>query len=249
MQRMRALARQKEKRYLTFRLLSKVLVLLVVCSVFVMPQMKSNASSARMVKQFVGSMVCTTYHVSDNTPRGTRATATGAVAQEYHTIAVDGRNPRFPIGTKLYVEGFGWGVVEDTGGFGKYGVSLDLFTPENVGFKKPCKVWVYRKETKKEKQKRLAKIRRKRQKQPFRILFETDLPAGTCITDKKYIPKGSTVILENLIVECIDNELDLGNTIRIGIDVDDNNFRDISKFLENCTYVTKLKEVIENGKG
>lgn len=210
--------------------------------------MKSNASSARMVKQFVGSMVCTTYHVSDNTPRGTRATATGAVAQEYHTIAVDGRNPRFPIGTKLYVEGFGWGVVEDTGGFGKYGVSLDLFTPENVGFKKPCKVWVYRKESKKEKQKRLAKIRRKRQKQPFRILFETDLPAGTCITDKKYIPKGSTVILENLIVECIDNELDLGNTIRIGIDVDDN-FRDISKILENCTYVTKLKEVIENGKG
>ena len=99
-----------------------------------------------------------------------------------------------------------------------------------------------------ERRKKATRLRRKRQKQPFRIFIETDLPAGTCIADKKYILKGSTVIFENQIVECIDNELDLGNTIRIGIDVD-NNFHDISKFLENCTYVTKLKEVIENGKG
>lgn len=100
-----------------------------------------------------------------------------------------------------------------------------------------------------ERRKKATRLRRKRQKQPFRILVETDLPAGTCIADKKYILRGSTVIFENQIVECVDNELDLGNTIRIGVDVDDNNFRDISKFLENCTYVTKLKEVIENGKG
>lgn len=55
-------------------------------------------------------------------------TATGAVAKRnrdsYSSVAVDPRV--IPLGTKLYIEGYGYGVAEDTGGAIK-GNKIDLF--------------------------------------------------------------------------------------------------------------------------
>lgn len=177
----------------------------------------ASSTTSRNVKNiFVGDLLCTTYHVSDNTPRGTRATSSGARATEYHTIAVDGRNPIFPMGTKLYVEGFGYGVVEDVGGFGGYGVDLDLFTSEGDGYKKRCKVWIYRPETKEEAEKRLAKIRKKRQKGSFRIIFSDDLVPGTCRVDPEYIKKGAAIVYPGGIIEATSTGKNLRNTIIAG---------------------------------
>ena len=55
-------------------------------------------------------------------------TASGTVAKRnkgsYSSVAVDPRV--IPLGTKLYVEGYGYAIAEDTGGAIK-GNSIDLF--------------------------------------------------------------------------------------------------------------------------
>ena len=175
----------------------------------------SGYVDARRIKEYQGELMCTTYHVSDNTPAGTRDTSSGARATEYRTIAVDSQNPRFKQGTHLYVEGFGEGVVEDVGGFGRYGVDLDLFTPENDGYKKPCKVWVLRTETKKERKERLAKERKKRQRGAFKLVYDSSLLPWQIITDPAYI-KGGTVQIGVTLCDVVDTEKDLKDTIKIG---------------------------------
>lgn len=59
-------------------------------------------------------------------------TATGTVARRsqggYSTIAVDPRV--IPLGTKVYVEGYGYAIAEDTGGAIK-GNRIDVFLPSN----------------------------------------------------------------------------------------------------------------------
>lgn len=181
-----------------------------------------NTADAKMVKEYVGEVLCTTYHVSDNTPAGTRATSSGARATEYHTIAVDSRSPMFQQGTRLYVDGFGEGVVEDVGGFARYGVGLDLFTPEGDGYKKYCKVWVLRKETKAEKkarleelEKRRERIRKERQRGEFNLVYDPSLLPWQIITDPDYI-KGGTVRVGYTYLDVVGTEKDLGNTIKTG---------------------------------
>ena len=196
----------------------------------------SGYVDARRIKEYQGELMCTTYHVSDNTPDGTRDTSSGARATEYRTIAVDSQNPRFKQGTYLYVEGFGEGVVEDVGGFGKYGVDLDLFTPENDGYKKPCKVWLLRTETKEEKEKRLARERKNRQRDTFRLLYDSSLLPWQIITDPAYI-KGGTVQIENTLCDVVDTEKDLKHTIKVGFRPD---YEDI---------LTRVKAVFENAVG
>jgi 3D (Asp-Asp-Asp) domain-containing protein len=160
---------------------------------------KSSAKSERLeIKEYVGELKCTTYHVSDNTPAGSRATSTGARATEWHTIAVDYRNPRFPIGTKLYVEGFGYGIVEDVGGFDKYGVSLDLFTPESVGFKEDRKVWVCREETDEEYEERMTERRKRVQKGSFTLMYDPSLLPWQVKTHKEAIKGGTIRFVEEL---------------------------------------------------
>lgn len=181
-----------------------------------MPIFSTKSQAAKIKKVYVGNLLCTTYHVSDNTPRGSRETATGERATEYHTIAVDVYNPLFPMGTELYIEGFGYGVVEDTGGFGKYGVDLDLFTAESDGYKKRCKVWIYRPETLREKKERLAKIRKRRQRGTYRIILSTEVAPGVCIVDPGYIKRGSTVVYPGGIVEADRTDKTLGSTIIVG---------------------------------
>jgi len=175
----------------------------------------SGYVDARRIKEYQGELMCTTYHVSDNTPAGTRDTSSGERATEYRTIAVDSQNPRFKQGTHLYVEGFGEGVVKDVGGFGRYGVDLDLFTPENDDYKKPCKVWVLRPETKKEKKERLAKERKKRQRGAFKLVYDSSLLPWQIITDPAHI-KGGTVQIGVTLCDVVDTEKGLKDTIKIG---------------------------------
>lgn len=53
-------------------------------------------------------------------------TASGAFPTANHTIAVDASNPFVPMGTKVIMNGVEY-VVEDTGGFARYGVQFDVY--------------------------------------------------------------------------------------------------------------------------
>lgn len=53
-------------------------------------------------------------------------TASGAMPQADHTIAVDAQNPIVPIGTKIVMNGVEY-TVEDTGNFARYGVAFDVY--------------------------------------------------------------------------------------------------------------------------
>jgi len=187
----------------------------------------SATAGAKTVKEYAGEMVCTSYHVSDNTPRGSRATSTGARATEYHTIAVDMYDPAFPYGTQLYIEGFGYGIVQDCGNFARYGTHLDLFTAEGDGFKEHRKVWVVRPETKAEKMVRKVKKKAKqkqerqtKQKKPFRLVYDPTLLPWQIRTDKDIIPSGTVLIqwgeLTWAWLDVVGTEEGIGHIIYIG---------------------------------
>lgn len=53
-------------------------------------------------------------------------TASGAMPQANHTLAVDAANPFLPIGTKVVMNGIEY-TVEDTGNFAQYGVQFDVY--------------------------------------------------------------------------------------------------------------------------
>lgn len=53
-------------------------------------------------------------------------TASGAMPQSNHTIAVDAANPFIPMGTKVVMNGVEY-TVEDTGNFARYGVQFDVY--------------------------------------------------------------------------------------------------------------------------
>ena len=53
-------------------------------------------------------------------------TASGAMPQADHTIAVDAANPFLPMGTKVVMNGVEY-TVEDTGNFAQYGVQFDVY--------------------------------------------------------------------------------------------------------------------------
>ena len=153
------------------------------------------------------------------------------------------------MGTELYIEGFGYGVVEDTGGFSKHGVDLDLFTAEGDGYKKRCKVWIYRPETLREKKERLAKIRKRRQRGTYRIILSTEVAPGACIVDPGYIKRGSTVVYPGGIVEADRTDKTLGSTIIVGCNrpifqpkMEASEFFDTEKFRVHL-------DVYENAKG
>ena len=54
------------------------------------------------------------------------ATASGAMPQANHTIAVDAQNPIVPMGTRIVMNGVEY-TVEDTGNFARYGVAFDVY--------------------------------------------------------------------------------------------------------------------------
>lgn len=53
-------------------------------------------------------------------------TASGAMPQANHTIAVDASDPFLPMGTKVVMNGIEY-TVEDTGNFARYGVQFDVY--------------------------------------------------------------------------------------------------------------------------
>lgn len=53
-------------------------------------------------------------------------TASGAMPQANHTIAVDASTPTVPMGTKVVMNGVEY-TVEDTGNFARYGVDFDVY--------------------------------------------------------------------------------------------------------------------------
>ena len=53
-------------------------------------------------------------------------TASGAMPQANHTLAVDAANPFLPIGTKVVMNGIEY-TVEDTGNFAQFGVQFDVY--------------------------------------------------------------------------------------------------------------------------
>ncbi|MCX7569935.1 3D domain-containing protein [Tumebacillus sp. DT12] len=75
-------------------------------------------------------------------------TASGAYVKDHHTIAVDPRV--IPMGTKVYIEGIGIRVAEDTGGAIK-GNRIDVYMSDlnaaiQFGYKRDIKVYVLEEE-------------------------------------------------------------------------------------------------------
>lgn len=224
-----------ERREQRHEIVSDVIASIIAFVLIILMVILVAGTSSAKVKKYVGTMTCTTYHVSDNTPRYSRATSTGHRATEWRTIAVDIHSPVFNMGDEIYVEGFGWGIIEDVGDFARYGTELDLFTPEGVGFKKECKV--YRPETGKEKQKRLAKERKKKQEGWFTLVYNPTLAPWQIITDKDIIPGGTCRMGYNWL-DVVETHKHIGQTIQTG------NMSEIQRHSR-----IKLDEVIEEAVG
>lgn len=178
------------------RVIIGVVLFLSVC---VTAQAKPEKKTIRVP---LGEWWCTTYHASDNTPRGTHDTSSGAYAVEGYTAAVDYRNPIVPMGSTIEVDGYGIFKVQDYGGFGHMNGgrrAFDLFMPEHIGFCKPLNVTLIREETDKEYKERIEKERKKKEKKRkqsqkvmFMVLFDPNLSPYQAITYKGVI-KGGTI--------------------------------------------------------
>lgn len=172
----------------------------------------TSFSSAKTVKVYLGDYYVSTYHASDNTPRGSHATSSGKRATVGRTVAVDMHNPIVPMGSTVVIEGFGARKVEDVGGFGHYNNGqrkFDIFMPEGKGGLYKRKAWLVREETAQERRKRIEKEkireekrkkriekrlklqRKKRQKGIFTLRYDESLEDFEIITDPDYIPSGT----------------------------------------------------------
>ena len=100
-----------------------------------------------IIKKYLGEFTISHYCTEKyphNCGNGNGVTASGAIVQAYHTVAVD--TSIIPLGTKLYIEGVGYRIAEDTGGNIK-GNRLDLAVTThkealNLGKKYGIKVWI-----------------------------------------------------------------------------------------------------------
>jgi len=181
------------------RVYTVFVLMLMILTVSITSQAKPKKKTIRVP---LGEWWCTTYHASDNTPRGSHETSSGAYAIEGYTAAVDCRNPLVPMGSIIEVEGYGTFKVQDCGGFGSYNGgrrAFDLFMPENVGFCKPLNVTHIREETDEEYKARLEKEKQKREKKRkqahktmFTVLFDPTLSPYQAITYDGVI-KGGTI--------------------------------------------------------
>ena len=107
------------------------------------------------------------------------------------------------------------------------------------------------------KAKKERKLRKQRQKQPFRLEFSDELPEGEATVDPWFIQKGSTIIYSGGIVEARNTKRGLRNTIIVGSrqNFDDpySKFRSWKSIREGFFDTSKIKinlmEVIENVKG
>jgi len=180
------------------RVYTVFVLMLMILTVSITSQAKPKKKTIRVP---LGEWWCTTYHASDNTPRGSHETSSGTYAIEGYTAAVDRRNPLVPMGSIIEVEGYGTFKVQDYGGFGSYNGgrrAFDLFMPENVGFCKPLNVTLIREETDEEYNERLEKERKEREKKRkqahkvmFTVLYDPSLAPYQAITYKGVITGGT----------------------------------------------------------
>lgn len=178
----------------------------------------TGVCDAKKVKQYIGKYYISTYKPSDSSQNG-HSTASGKRAKSGRTVAVDRKNPVAKMGSKVHINGFGDRTVEDTGVFGRFNNGLrafDIFIEnhERGGlFYRKC--YIYRKETKKEKLKRLERERKKRQRGAFVLKFDGGLKPWQVITDPKYI-KGGCISFGGGWFEVKDTKRGLKNTILVG---------------------------------
>lgn len=93
------------------------------------------------------------------------------------------------------------------------------------------------------------KLRQKRQRKPFHVIFSDKLCPGTCKVDPGWIKKGSTIVFSGGIVEAVSTKRGLKNTIICGCErvifpqtVDGSDFFDLEKLRIHI-------DVFENVKG
>lgn len=211
-------------------------------------------SIAKMVKEPLGEWYVSTYSAADNTPRGSYATSSGRRATAGRTVAVDKNNPLVPMGSKIFIEGVGKRVVEDYGGFGRYNNgrrAVDVFT-KGHGYLKYCRIYLFRKETKKERRKRIQKLiravrkaernqRLEMQKQPMILVYSKDLLPWQVRTTQGVV-KGGTVSLKEISrYGWLDVKEVMHGAARIVWSGD-------KELCSRYTYV-HFKEVFENAKG
>ena len=177
-----------------------------------------NISDAKKVKKYLGKFYISTYKPSDSSQNGHK-TASGKRAKSGRTVAVDRRNPKAKMGSKVHIAGFGDRIVEDTGGFGRYNNGLrafDVFIEDHERgglFYRKC--YIYRPETKKEKEKRLERERKKRQRGEFILVYDESLTPFQVITDPNYI-KGGCISFGGGWFEVVKTKKGLKNTILVG---------------------------------
>jgi 3D (Asp-Asp-Asp) domain-containing protein len=109
------------------------------------PIVENKTDSIEIEKELVGEFKLTFYTPSpDETDDSPHITATGATVKPGITVAVD---PRYwKLGTKFYIEGYGYVVAEDTGSKinGPHAMDVSVETKDEA-FKKGIqyrKVWI-----------------------------------------------------------------------------------------------------------
>lgn len=177
-----------------------------------------NISDAKKVKKYLGKFYISTYKPSDSSQNGYK-TASGKRAKSGRTVAVDRRNPKAKMGSKVHIAGFGDRIVEDTGRFGSFNNGLrafDMFIEDHERgglFYRKC--YIYKPETKKEKEKRLERERKKRQRGEFILVYDESLTPFQVITDPNYI-KGGCISFGGGWFEVVKTKKGLKNTILVG---------------------------------
>lgn len=193
--------------------------------------------SAKMVEEYLGKYIASSYTADSNTPSGTHNTSSGAYATEGTTVAVDHRNPIVPIGSKVKLVWKENGkkkshifTIQDYGNFGHLNGGMrqfDVFFEHHGWGLKKVKAYLIRKETKKEKAKRIAaekrkarKKRRTEQEKPFKLIYDPTLLPWQIKTDPDIIPSGTVLVQWNNILwgwlDVIGTKKGIGHTIYIG---------------------------------
>ena len=201
-------------------------------------------ADAKMVKEYKGKYIASSYTAASNTPSGTHATASGHRATEGVTVAVDDRTPIAEMGSKIVLKwkmrvrkGKKWKWkwkahtfwVQDRGHFGHLNAGrrqLDVFFETHGWGLREVKVYVYRPETKKERRERLRKKRLRqeerarkrkqaRQRGEFYFFYEPMLMPWQIVTDRTYISGGVARVSWKWL-DVIGTKQGLGNVVLTG---------------------------------
>ena len=238
----------KEKKIICF-------LIGIIAGIMLSVTLIGSGAIAKTIKEPLGKWYISTYSAHCNTPSGTHSTSSGAYATAGRTAAVDLRNPLVPMGSWIYIDGIGKRHIEDYGGFGRYNGgrrAVDVFT-DGSGYLVERRVWLIRKETKKEIRKRKAREKRRReaaaerkrkaeQKKPFTLVYDPTLLPWQIVTDKDIIPSGTVLVeWDNMMfqwLDVVDTEKNIGHVIKIG-----------NRAAVMCYTRIRLQDVIEEAVG